>query len=236
MDSSDCGSPGSAAGGPGLKIVRSARSVSANLGGLSPSPSSQRPDSRSPSPENGHRRSQTQRVRDLLNSIDGLVMESEQPEEALSRLPPLSPSNVPSENGGGGGGGVGAAPRGAAPRGRSVRGYKRQSTGGVDHRSSRSSRLSLRTPPPPMSANGGEEGDHRSPSQRAFFPNERDWRGSPFGATPPPEVASRRASKIPDPGAEEEDDPASADMLLAEVGPCFLGLSHFVSYHPSIVV
>lgn len=206
MDS-DIGSPGSAAGGPGLKIVRSARSVSANLSGLGPSPSSQRPDS--PSPENGHRRSATQRVRDLLSSIDGLVMESEQPEEALSRLPALSPPNNPSENGGGGS---------AAPRGRSVRGYKRQSTGAVDPRNSRSSRLSLHTPPPPGSAHGGEDEEHRSPSERAFFPNERDWRGSPFGATPPPpELAGVRASVIPDPGAEEEDDPASADMLLAEV-------------------
>eukprot|EP00903_Cladosiphon_okamuranus_P008099 g7807.t1 len=204
---SDICSPGSAAGGPGLKIARSARSVSANLSGLSPSPSSQRPDSRSPSPENGHRRTQTQRVRDLLSSIDGLVMESEQPEEALGRLPPLSPSNDPSENGGG-----------AAPRGRSVRGYKRQSTGAMDPRSGRSSRLSLRTPPAPGSALGGEEEEgERSPSQRAFFPNERDWRGSPFGATPPPELAGRRASVIPDPGAEDGDEAASADMLLAEV-------------------
>eukprot|EP00752_Nemacystus_decipiens_P001886 g1816.t1 len=209
---SDIGSPGSAAGGPGLKLARSARSVSEtlNLSGLDPSPSSQMPDSRSPSPENGHRRSATQRVRDLLSSIDGLVMESEQPEAALNRLPQLSPSNNPPENGGGGG---------TASRGRSVRGYKRQSTGAIDPRSSRSSRLSLRTPPPPGSAaNGGDEGDQPSPSHRAFFPNERDWRGSPFGATPPPpELAGRRASVIPDPGAEEGDEPASADMLLAEV-------------------
>lgn len=150
-------------------------------------------------------------MRDLLSSIDGLVMESEQPEEALGRLPPLSPSNIPSENGG-------TAPPGS----RSVRGYKRQSTGVIDPRSSRSSRMSLRTPPPPGSANGGgfggEAGDHQSPSQRAFFPNERGWRGSPFGATPPPELAGCRASVIPDPGGEEGDVPTSADLLLAEVG------------------
>lgn len=218
---SDCGSPGSAAGGPGLKITRGAGSVSAALSVISPSPSSQRPaDSLSPSPENGHRRTQTQRVRDLLSSIDGLVMESEQPEEAPSRLSPFSPSNNPSENGGGR---SSAAPAGAAaPLSRSVRGYKRQSTGAVNPRGGgRSPRMSLRTPPPAGSTNGGgEEEDHRSPSQRAaFFPNERDWRGGPFGATHPPELAGRPASVIPDPGAEDGDDPAaSADMLLAEVG------------------
>lgn len=219
MDS-DCGSPGSAAGGPGLKIMQTAGSASANLDDLSPSPSSQRPESRSPSPETGgHRRSQTQRVRDLLSSIDGLVMESEQPEETLARLSPLSPSSGARENGHGGGDGSAAA-----PRGRSVRGHKRQSTGGIDSRASRFSRLSLRTPPPRDGADGGdggEEGNDRSPYERVFFANERDWRGSPFGSTPAaPELAGQRASVIPDAGADEEDGPASADMLLAEVGGC----------------
>ncbi|CAB1103831.1 unnamed protein product [Ectocarpus sp. CCAP 1310/34] len=207
MDS-DCGSPGSAAGGPGLQIAGGNRSASANLDEKSPSPSSPRPDSsRSPSPENGHRRTQTQRVRDLLSSIDGLVQESE---EALTGMPSLAP-NGPHENGAAAGAGAG----GSAPS-RSVRGFKRQSTGAVDSRSGPSSRLSLRTPPPLDGEGGGS-----SHSDRAFFPNERDWRGSRFGSatTPPPELAAaRRASVVPAaPGAEEEDDPASADMLLAEV-------------------
>ncbi|CAN0405394.1 unnamed protein product, partial [Ectocarpus fasciculatus] len=207
MDS-DCGSPGSAAGGPGLQIAGGNRSASANLDEKSPSPSSPRPDSsRSPSPENGHRRTQTQRVRDLLSSIDGLVQESE---EALTGIPSLAP-NGPHENG------AAAASAGStSSRGRSVRGFKRQSTGAVDSRSGPSSRLSLRTPPP-----RDGEGDGSSHSDRAFFPNERDWRGSRFGSatTPPPELAAaRRASVVPAaPGADEEDDPASADMLLAEV-------------------
>ncbi|CAM9133010.1 unnamed protein product [Ectocarpus sp. 8 AP-2014] len=210
MDS-DCGSPGSAAGGPGLQIAGGNRSASANLDEKSPSPSSPRPDSsRSPSPENGHRRTQTQRVRDLLSSIDGLVQESE---EALTGMPSLAP-NGPNENGAAAAAAA-AAGRGSAPS-RSVRGFKRQSTGAVDSRSGPSSRLSLRTPPP---LDG--EGDGSSHSDRAFFPNERDWRGSRFGSatTPPPELAAaRRASVVPAaPGAEEEDDPASADMLLAEV-------------------
>ncbi len=219
MDS-DCGSPGSAAGGPGLKIMRTARSVSANLDGLSPSPSSQRPESRSPSPETGgHRRTQTQRVRDLLSSIDGLVMESEQPEETLTRLSPLSPSSSSARENGGSATNGGAA----HPRGRSVRGHKRQSTGGLDSRASRLSRLSLHTPPPRSGGGGGsgdEEGSGRSPYDKVFFPNERDWRGSPFGSTPPaPELAGRRASIVPAaPGDDEEGGPASADMLLAEVG------------------
>lgn len=205
MDS-DCGSPGSAAGGPGLQIAGGNRSAS-NLDEKSPSPSSPRPDSsRSPSPENGHRRTQTQRVRDLLSSIDGLVQESE---EALTGMPSLAP-NGPHENGA-----AAAAATGSAPS-RSVRGFKRQSTGAVDSRSGPSSRLSLRTPPP---LDG--EGDGSSHSDRAFFPNERDWRGTRFGSstTPPPELAAAgRASVVPAaPGADEEDDPASADMLLAEV-------------------
>lgn len=217
MDS-DCGSPGSAAGGPGLKIMRTARSVSATLDGLSPSPSSQRPESRSPSPETGgHRRSQTQRVRDLLSTIDGLVMESEQPEETLARLSPLSPSSSSARENGG----SAAHGGGPHPRGRSVRGHKRQSTGGIDSRASRLSRLSLHTPPPRSGGGSGdEEGSERSPYDRAFFPNERDWRGSPFGSTPTaPELAGRRASVVPAaPGDDDEGDPASADMLLAEVG------------------
>lgn len=209
MDS-DCGSPGSAAGGPGLLIAGGNRSASAKLDEKSPSPSSPRPDSsRSPSPENGHRRTQTQRVRDLLSSIDGLVQESE---EALTGMPSLAP-NGPHENGAAAAPAPGAG--GSAPS-RSVRGFKRQSTGAVDSRSGPSSRLSLRTPPP---LDG--EGDGSSHSDRAFFPNERDWRGSRFGSatTPPPELAAaRRASVVPAaPGAEEEDDPASADILLAEV-------------------
>ncbi|CAM9539085.1 unnamed protein product [Ectocarpus sp. 4 AP-2014] len=209
MDS-DCGSPGSAAGGPGLQIAGGNRSTSANLDERSPSPSSPRPDSsRSPSPENGHRRTQTQRVRDLLSSIDGLVQESE---EALTGMTSLAP-NGPRENGAAA---AAAATGGGSAPSRSVRGFKRQSTGAVDSRSGPSSRLSLRTPPP---LDGG--GDGSSHSDRAFFPNERDWRGSQFGSatTPPPELAAaRRASVVPAaPGAEEEDDPASADMLLAEV-------------------
>ncbi|CAN0197910.1 unnamed protein product [Ectocarpus sp. 13 AM-2016] len=208
MDS-DCGSPGSAAGGPGLQIAGGNRSASANLDEKSPSPSSPRPDSsRSPSPENGHRRTQTQRVRDLLSSIDGLVQESE---EALTGMPSLA-ADGPHENGAA----AAAATGGGSAPSRSVRGFKRRSTGAVDSRSGPSSRLSLRTPPP---LDG--EGDGSSHSDRAFFSNERDWRGSRFGSatTPPPELAAaRRASVVPAaPGGEEEDDPASADMLLAEV-------------------
>ncbi|CAM9978227.1 unnamed protein product [Scytosiphon promiscuus] len=209
MDS-DCGSPdpGSAGAAAGLRISPNgvdSRNTAAYLSDdLSPSPSSQRPDSRSPSPEAGHRRSQTQRVRDLLSSIDGLVMESEQPEdEADDALANLT----------------------ASPRGRSVRGYKRQSTGArLDSLAggsgtggaSRSARLSLHTPPRGDDDEGGE-GGRQGDDGRAFFSTGRGWRAGPFAGTPPSELAKRRASVIPAPGADEADDPASADMLLAEV-------------------
>lgn len=226
MDS-DCGSPGSAAGGPGLQITQRTRSESANMGGVSPSPSSQRPASRSPSPEIGHRRTQTQRVRDLLSTIDKLVMESEQPEDAPAGVRPLSASNINLHRSGGSSAAAAAAGS-AAPRGRGVPGNKRQSTGGImDPRNGggggRSSLLNLHSPPPRGDEGGNdvEDWDEHSPAQRAFFPNERD--------APPPELASHRASVIPAPGAEEEDDPASADKLLSEVG------AHIIANAPAFI-
>lgn len=221
MDS-DCGSPDpdSARVAAGLRISPNGAdpaTTAADLSDdLSPSPSSQRPDSLSPSPEMGHRRSETQRMRDVLSTIDGLMMEAEQPDEEEDALANLAVS----------------------PRGRSVRGYKRQSTGAhLDSFSGsgagRASRLSLHTPPPRDDEEGGREGDDDS---RAFFSSERGWRVSPFAATPPPELAKRRASVIPAaPGADEEDDPAAVDMLLAEVGVCRCGPLNTVFRSVSLV-
>lgn len=202
MDS-DCGSPGSAAGGPGLRITRSTGSDSANAGGVSPSPSSQRPpSSRSPSPERGHHRSQTQRVRDLLSTIDKLVMASEQSEDAPAGGRPLSATNgnIYANDGGGGSAAAAAAAAGdAAPR-------SRNSTGGIDPRNGgldRSALLDLLSPPIRGDGEGsGAEGDGHSPVQKAFFPNKDDV------PPPPPEAATVTST----PGAEEEDD------ILAEVG------------------
>lgn len=166
MDS-DCGSPGSSvAGAADLAGLRLGVGGSANYAeGLHPSPSSHGPERepgaelepRSPSPEGKHRRSQTQRVRDLLSSIDGLVMESARPEEAFFHLPPLSPevgstsnryetASAASAGGGGVGGGGGSGSDARSSRsgrshsqsnsnslGYSVRG-KRQSTGGMMYR------------------------------------------------------------------------------------------------------
>lgn len=215
MDS-DCGSPGSAAEWRGLQITRSTGSDSANMGGVSPSPSSQRPAlSRSPSPEISHRRTQTQHVRDLLSTIDKLVMESEQPEDAPGGVRPLSATNG-NLYGNGGTSAAAAASGSATPHGRDVPGNKRQSTGDIDPRNGglgRSALLDLLSPP--IQGDRGEsEADGRnghSQVQKSFFPNEHN------APPPPPEVAT----VTPAPGAEEEDD------ILAEVrAPILFGMCY----------
>lgn len=202
-------------------------SASTNAGGLGPSPSSHRPDSGSPSPEGGsHRRSQTQRVRDLLSSIDGLVMESEQtePEEALANLPPLSPEDLRHD--------TGSARSGR--NGYSVR-SKRQSTGGIAGGSGvRASRRSLRTPPRPDEDEAGT-GDGRSPADRAFFPHEAGWRVPYASSTPPAKLASGGSSAVPTSAdAAGEGGVASADMLLAEVDWLIAGTNAALGDDPAL--
>ena len=186
----------------GLKIGGSA-SGSTNADAVAPSPSSQVPEWLSPSPSSGHHRSQTQRVRDLLLSIDGLMMESEkpEPEEALVSLPPVSPEGVDHYD-------VYSSTTGGLDRRN-----KRRSTGGVDGRGERSGRFSLRTPP----YREADEPEGPSPGKRSFFHQEKRW-SVPFTVTPPLDMAinGSSAARGAAEGAKAEGVEFS-DKLLAEV-------------------
>lgn len=215
MDS-DFGSPGSAVGGHSLGVGSASAHTAdtAHTGIAAPSPSSPVPEPRSPSPDVGHRRSQTQRVRDLLSSIDGMVMESEleEPEQAIIHLPLLSPedSGSSARHRSGSAGGAAAGDSGDARSvrsgrsGRSVRSVL-SSTGHVGTRDVRSARASLQTPPGRygLESDDGDKDDMRSPGRRAFFPYAEAA-----------DTEDRSSSILPPAG---EDGTASSDMLLAEV-------------------
>lgn len=194
----ECGSLGR----PSLPRLKIGGSASTTDGGVAPSPSSHVVDSFSPSPTSGHHRTRTQRVRDLLLSIDGLVMESEQAEEALVSLPPLSPDGVRYDASG-----AGAAV--LADR------NKRQSTGSTSHSGDRTAgRDSLRTP----SDRNVDEPDGPSPGKRTFFPHEKTWGViAPFPTTPPQELSVRVSSAAGGVAEGIEDGVDYSDKLLAEV-------------------
>lgn len=229
MDS-DCGSPDSSAVGGERGHSIGVGSASVHTGITAPSPSSpvpppseeqQQQQPRSPSPEAGHhRRSQTQRVRDLLSSIDGMVMESEleDPEDSATtvHLPVVSPDNnsglsVRYRSGSAAGDSGDAR---SARSGRSVRSVRSNAgrLGTLDGGGG-AGRSSLRTPPDRygLESDGDEEDDDvRSPERRAFFPYAAGAAAS--GSAVDPE--DRVASVLPPAG---EDGTASSDMLLAEV-------------------
>lgn len=198
----ECGSLGR----PSLPRLKVGESASTTDGGVAPSPSSHVMDSFSPSPTSGHRRTRTQRVRDLLLSIDGLVMESEQAEQedALVSLPPLSPDGVRYDASG-----AGAAV--LAER------HKRHSTGSASHSGGRdepAGRDTLRTPPD----RNLDEPDRPSPGKRTFFPHEKNWGAiAPFPTTSPQELSVRVPSAAGGVAEGIDDGVEYSDKLLAEV-------------------
>lgn len=198
----DCGSLGR----PSLPRLKVGGSASTTDGGVAPSPSSHVVDSFSPSPTSGHHRTRTQRVRDLLLSIDGLVMESEQaePDDALVSLPPLSPDGVRYD----------ASEAGAVVL---AERNKRHSAGSASHSGSRdelAGRDSLRTPP----GRNGDEPDRSSPGKRTFFPHEKTWGViAPFPTTSPQELSVRVPSAARGVAEGIDDGVEYSDKLLAEV-------------------
>lgn len=127
----------------------------------------------SPSSPSGHRRTHTDRIRELLSRVDGLVDDvAEDPDEqeslnAGADLPPLSPSGLTLRASGSGGGGGDTS---------SIRSGTRSHRSGVTMESS-GARVSLGDLRPTSSSRNGSETSSQlpeDPEQRTFFADESE--------------------------------------------------------------
>lgn len=226
MHDSDCDSPAGAAA-----PVDVSTAAGGGGGRLTPRTTT-RARSRSVSPLAQHHRTQTERMRDLLSSIDGLVTNMEQSTEqaslsALVDLPPLSPEGLQWRQSGS----LGPMDSVSVRSGRSV---VSGAMGGTGSRLAPEDRDGYSSPPHSSTHNGSMDeeklhSDHDSVDKslkRAFFPDESDQMQP---CSDPIALAEGRSPMPPLVG-----DTSSRTLLLSEVDWLIAGTRAALGEDPDV--